>query len=43
LAKGNILKFNEITKLKLHKCLIHLAFEKDKMELEEHMLKRKMK
>ena len=40
LANGNILHFNEITKQKLHKCLMQLAFEKDKYELEQHLLKR---
>jgi hypothetical protein len=40
LTQGNILKYNEITKSKLHTCLMHLAFEKDKYELEQQMLKR---
>tara|TARA_B110001450_G_scaffold242961_1_gene253779 strand:- start:1390 stop:1647 length:258 start_codon:yes stop_codon:yes gene_type:complete len=39
LSGGDILKFNEVTKLKLHKCLMHLAFEKDKYELEQQILK----
>jgi len=33
------MKLDEITKLKLHQCLQHLAFEKDKYELEAHMIK----
>ena len=41
LSKGNIMKLDEITKLKLHQCLQHLAFEKDKYELEAQMLKKK--
>ena len=43
LAQGNILNFNKVTKEKLHKCLQHLAFEKDKYELEQHILKSKTK
>ena len=43
LAEGNILRFDEITKQKLHRCLQQLAFEKDKAELQEHMLKAKTK
>ena len=37
------MKFEMITQYKLHTCLTFLAFEKDKYELEEHMLKSKMK
>tara|TARA_R100001086_G_C11803079_1_gene249392 strand:+ start:708 stop:818 length:111 start_codon:yes stop_codon:yes gene_type:complete len=33
------MKFDEVTKLNLHKCLQHLAFEKDKYELEKKMYK----
>ena len=40
LTNGNILKYNKITKSKLHTCLMHLAFEKDKYELEQQILKR---
>ena len=40
LTNGDILKYNEITKSKLHTCLMHLAFEKDKYELEQQILKR---
>tara|TARA_R100001440_G_scaffold37812_1_gene57405 strand:+ start:665 stop:772 length:108 start_codon:yes stop_codon:yes gene_type:complete len=35
------MKLDDITKLKLHQCLQHLAFEKDKYELEAHLLKKK--
>jgi hypothetical protein len=39
LSGGVFLKFNEVEKLNVHKCLMHLAFEKDKYELEQQILK----
>ena len=39
LANGDIRKLDEVVKLKLHQCLQHLSFEKDKYELEAHMIK----
>jgi hypothetical protein len=41
LTNGDVSRLDEITKLKLHKCLQHLAFEKDKYELEQHILNAK--
>jgi hypothetical protein len=43
LCEGNIRKIDEVTKMKLHTCLIHLAFEKEKAELEKHILNRNAK
>jgi len=43
LAQGNITKFEEVTKLPLHQCLMYLAFEKEKTELENRMIKNKFK
>tara|TARA_R100001463_G_scaffold133241_2_gene194465 strand:+ start:119 stop:376 length:258 start_codon:yes stop_codon:yes gene_type:complete len=40
LTKGDIGKLDEVTKSKLHTCLTMLAFEKDKMELENDIIKR---
>jgi hypothetical protein len=40
LSQGNVTKFDEITELNLHKCLMYLAFEKDKMELEKRLIKK---
>ena len=33
------MKIDEITDMKLHTCLMHLSFEKDKAELEQHIIK----
>lgn len=41
LANGDILKYDEITKQNIHKCLTFLSFEKDKYKLETQMLKSK--
>ena len=41
LAQGDVRRFDEITKLKLHTCLQYLAFEKDKVDLQEKMFKTK--
>jgi len=35
------MKIDEVTKLNLHICLQHLAFEKDKYELEKSMINAK--
>jgi len=43
LAQGNITKFEEVTKLPLHQCLMYLAFVKEKTELENSMIKNKLK
>lgn len=41
ITNGDIMKFDEVTKLNLHKCLQHLAFEKDKYELEKSIINAK--
>ena len=41
IAKGDVTKFNNITKLNVHECLMYLAFEKDKVELEKQLIKRR--
>ena len=43
LSNGNIRNIHEVTQLKLHQCLYMLSFEKDKMELEQSILKRNAK
>ena len=40
LSQGNIRKLNEVTKINVHTCLTMLAFEKDKMELENELMKK---
>ena len=42
LSNSNITKFNEVTKLPIHKCLMFLTFEKDKNEVEARMIKNKL-
>ena len=41
IAKGDVTKFENITELNVHECLMYLAFEKDKIELEKQLIKRK--
>ena len=43
IAKGDITKFDEITKYRLTKCLTYLVFEKQKGEIEQRELNRQMK
>ena len=43
LASGDITRFEDITKLEMHKCLMMLAFMKDKNELESKQIKNKFK
>ena len=43
LAQGDVRRFNEVTKLSLHSCLMYLAFEKEKIEFENRMIKQKFK
>ena len=43
LAQGDITKFEQVTKLSLHQCLMYLAFEKEKLQLENTMIKNKFK
>ena len=39
LSKGDIRKLDEITNSRLHTCLTMLAFEKDKMQVEQQLIK----
>lgn len=41
LAKGDITRFDQITELSAFKCLTYLTFEKEKIELEKKLIKRK--
>jgi len=39
-AGGDLLKFDKVTKTNIHKFLMFLAFEKEKYQLEERLIKR---
>lgn len=41
LAQSDIRRFEYITKLKMHECLLFLTFEKEKNELEAKQIKNK--
>tara|TARA_R110002033_G_C3834327_1_gene234252 strand:+ start:40 stop:309 length:270 start_codon:yes stop_codon:yes gene_type:complete len=41
LAKGDVTKFDEVTKLKAHTAFVYLAFEKEKNELERKLINKK--
>ena len=41
LAQGDVTRFDNITELGLFKCLTYLAFEKEKLQLEKNLIKRK--
>ena len=43
LAKGDIRRFEDITKLGVHECFMMLSFMKDKSELEAKQIKNKFK
>ena len=43
LATGDITRFENITKLKMHECFMMLSFMKDKNELEAKQIKKKFK
>ena len=43
LAQGDVTRIEDITKLKLHKCLMMLSFMKDKNELEAKEMKKNFK
>ena len=43
LAQGDIRRFDEITKLRLHLCLMYLAFVKEKNETENRVIQSQMK
>jgi hypothetical protein len=40
LAKGDVTKFDDVTRLNVHTCLLYLAFEKEKVELEKLQLQK---
>jgi len=41
LAQSDIRRFEHITKLKMHECLLFLTFEKEKNEIEASQIKNK--
>ena len=41
IAKGDATKFDEVTRLNVHKCFLHLVFEKEKNELEKRLIKQR--
>ena len=43
LAKGDVSKFDEVTSLRLTKCLTYLVFETQKNELEKREFERRLK
>jgi hypothetical protein len=43
LAQGDIRRFENITKLKMHECFMMLSFMKEKTELEAKEIKKKFK
>jgi hypothetical protein len=43
LAKGDVTKFDEVTKLGLLKCLTYLTFEKQKNEIEQRQFNKILK
>ena len=43
LAQGDITRFENITKLKMHECFMILSFMKDKNEIEAKQIKKKFK
>ena len=43
LAGGDVRKFEEVTKLSVHKCLMWLEFEKEKNDLEAKKIKKAYK
>jgi len=43
LAKGDVTRFDEVTTLRLTKCLTYLTFEKQKNEIEQRQLQRQLR
>ena len=41
IAKGDVTKFDDITRINVHTCLLYLAFEKEKIELERLQIKKR--
>ena len=41
IAKGDVTRFEHITKLNFHECLMYLAFEKEKNQLEAQLIKKR--
>jgi len=40
IAQGNLIRFDEVTKLPLNQCLTYLTFEKEKNKIEAELIKR---
>ncbi len=43
LAQGDIRRFDEVAKLRLHLCLTYLSFVKEKNEAEARLIQQKLK
>ena len=43
LSKGDVSKYDSITKLNVHQCLMFLAFEKEKTQIEMQRIKSKQR
>ena len=43
LAKGDVTRFDEVTELRLTKCLTYLVFEKQKNDIERRQFERNLK
>jgi hypothetical protein len=43
LAKGDVTRFDEVTKLGVRKCLTYLTYERQKNEIEQRELNKKFK
>ena len=43
LAQGDVTRFDEVTELRLTKCLTYLVFEKQKNEIERRQFERSIK
>jgi hypothetical protein len=43
LAKGDVTKFDEVTKLGVRKCLTYLTYERQKNEIEQREINKKFK
>ena len=39
IARGNLIDFDKVTKLDIHSCFTFLSFEKQKLELENKLIK----
>lgn len=43
LAKGDITKFDEVSRIDIHTCLTYLSFEKEKNKIERALIKKAYK